>query len=73
MAQQLTTRLQRSFTANSVRQTLHRAREKFAELLLEETARSLGTSERERLQQELADLNLLKYCQPLLDKLAGDD
>jgi hypothetical protein len=56
-----------------VRQTLHRAREKFAALLLEETARSLGTSERGRLQDELADLNLLKYCQPVLDKLTGSD
>jgi RNA polymerase sigma-70 factor (ECF subfamily) len=73
MAQELTTRLQRPFTANSVRQTVHRAREKFAELVLEETARSLGTSERGRLEQELADLNLLKYCQPALDKLAGGD
>jgi RNA polymerase sigma-70 factor (ECF subfamily) len=73
LAEQLTRRLQRPFTANSVRQTIHRAREKFAELLVEETARSLGTSERARLQQELADLNLLKYCQPALDKLAGGD
>jgi RNA polymerase sigma factor (sigma-70 family) len=71
LAEQLTNHLQRPFTANSVRQTVHRGREKFAALLLEETSRSLGTSERGRLQQELADLNLLKYCQPALDKLAG--
>jgi RNA polymerase sigma-70 factor (ECF subfamily) len=73
LAEQLTMRLRQRFTANSVRQTVHRARKKFAELLLEETARSLGTSKRGRLQDELADLNLLKYCQPVLDKLTGSD
>jgi RNA polymerase sigma-70 factor (ECF subfamily) len=49
-----------------VRQTLHRAREKFADLLLEEVARSLQTEEPERLEQELIDLGLLPYCRPAL-------
>jgi RNA polymerase sigma-70 factor (ECF subfamily) len=71
MAEQLTAHLQRPFTASAVRQTLHRARQRFAELVLEETARSLGTSEPGRLEQELADLNLLKYCQPAMNKRAG--
>jgi RNA polymerase sigma-70 factor (ECF subfamily) len=49
-----------------VRQTLHRAREKFADLLLEEVARSLQTTDKERLEEELIDLGLLPYCRPAL-------
>jgi len=52
-------------TAAGVRQTLHRAREKYAELLVEEVARSLQTTEPERIEQELIDLGLLEYCRPL--------
>jgi RNA polymerase sigma-70 factor (ECF subfamily) len=55
-------------TEAGVRQTLHRARDKFADLLLDEVARSLETTERERLRQELIDLDLLGYCGPALDR-----
>jgi RNA polymerase sigma factor (sigma-70 family) len=68
LAEQLQGRLGKSFTDNGVRQTLHRAREKFAHLLLEEVARSLQTSEPERLEQELIELGLLTYCQAALDQ-----
>jgi RNA polymerase sigma-70 factor (ECF subfamily) len=71
MADQLTARLGRAFSAAGVRQLLHRAREKFSELLLQETADSLGDSAQDRLAQELADLSLLKYCQPTLDRRAA--
>jgi RNA polymerase sigma-70 factor (ECF subfamily) len=54
-----------------VRQTLHRAREKFADLLLEEVARSLQTDEPGRLEQELIDLGLLPYCRPALKRRAS--
>lgn len=55
-------------TAAGVRQTLHRARERFGELLIEEVARSLQTKDKEAVEQELADLGLLTYCQDAVDK-----
>jgi RNA polymerase sigma-70 factor (ECF subfamily) len=42
IAESLATRLQKPFSAGQVRVTLHRARAKFAELLLDEVAHSLG-------------------------------
>jgi RNA polymerase sigma-70 factor (ECF subfamily) len=68
MAAALSARLGQSFTDAGVRQALHRAREKFADLLLDEVARSLGTNDSERLREELADLGLLPYCQAALDQ-----
>jgi RNA polymerase sigma factor (sigma-70 family) len=52
-----------------VRKILQRARERFAELLLQEVARSLGDSSRDALEQELASLRLLPYCQTALARL----
>jgi RNA polymerase sigma factor (sigma-70 family) len=68
MAQQLGAVLGKTLTAASVRQTIHRAREKFADLLLEEVARSLESTDVDRLEQELIDLGLLAYCQDALNK-----
>jgi RNA polymerase sigma-70 factor (ECF subfamily) len=66
MAEQLAAQLGRPFTAAGVRQTLHRAREKFADLLLNEVMQSLQDPTAEQLEQELAELRLLEYCQPAL-------
>ncbi len=44
---------------------------KFADFLLQEVARSLQTSERDRLEQELIDLELLAYCRPALERHAS--
>src|SRR5262249_58398765 len=63
LAQQLSTELGRAFTEAGIRQILKRAREKFADLLLEEGGRSLETSESERIEKGLLDLDLLIYCQ----------
>jgi RNA polymerase sigma factor (sigma-70 family) len=68
MAQQLSKQLGKPLTAASVRQTVHRAREKFADLLLDEVCRSLETRNVDRLEQELIDLELLPYCQDALAK-----
>jgi RNA polymerase sigma-70 factor (ECF subfamily) len=62
LAQTLAARLGRPFSADGVRQLLHRARERFADLLVDEVARSLQTSEPAVLEQELIDLDLLSYC-----------
>jgi RNA polymerase sigma factor (sigma-70 family) len=55
-------------TEAAVRKTLQRAREKFAELLLDEVARSIGSSRREEIEAELGELNLLTYCQPAVER-----
>jgi len=67
-AEMLAARLGQSLNASTMRQLQQRAREQFAELLMEETRRSLGAAG-ERLEEELVELNLLKYCQ---DKLKGN-
>jgi RNA polymerase sigma factor (sigma-70 family) len=56
------------FTEQGVRQVLHRARKKFAELLVEEVARSLQTKEPQKLELELIELDLLGYCQAALSE-----
>jgi RNA polymerase sigma-70 factor (ECF subfamily) len=68
MAEQLGTRLGKTFSVDGVRQALHRAREKFTDLLLEEVARSLGNPAPEALQDELIDLGLHSYCQAALER-----
>jgi RNA polymerase sigma-70 factor (ECF subfamily) len=62
----LSSRLGKSVSAVSFRQSLHRARELFANLLLEEVAQSLEEPTTAEIAQELADLGLLEYCRPAL-------
>ncbi|MFO0881242.1 MAG: sigma-70 family RNA polymerase sigma factor [Gemmataceae bacterium] len=73
---QIATRLEgqlgKPFTAVGVRQLLHRGRERFAELLLADIRETLEDAPRERVHEELADLNLLKYCKDILDRKHGD-
>jgi len=68
LAEQLSGRLGRPLTAAGVRQLLHRARERFAELLLDEVSRSVEAPAAERLEQELVELGLLEYCRPALER-----
>jgi RNA polymerase sigma-70 factor (ECF subfamily) len=68
MAKQLTGQLGQPVTADWVRQTLHRGRDKFADLLLAEVADTLQDVTSESLEEELADLGLLSYCQPALKR-----
>jgi RNA polymerase sigma factor (sigma-70 family) len=63
MAVRLSGQLGTPVTADWVRTRLRRAREMFADLLLEELAQTLENPTRERLEEELADLRLLTYCQ----------
>jgi RNA polymerase sigma-70 factor (ECF subfamily) len=71
MAELASTRLGRPVSAESFRQTLHRARDRFADLLLDEVAQTLGDSVDDDLEQELIDLNLLTYCQDALRRRAA--
>ncbi len=68
MAEQLSLQLEKPVTAAWVRQTLHRARDKFADLLVEEVAQTLDSPTAEQLEQELIDLGLLLYCEPALKR-----
>ncbi len=68
MAKQLGPMLKKPMSDDSLRQALHRARSRFAELLLEEVAVLLGTRDRQKLEDELVDLKLLDYCRSGLDR-----
>ena len=70
-AEELSRSLGRPVTDAAFRQMLHRAREKFADLLLAEVAFSLGTDAGDAVGQELAELGLLVYCRPALDRYGG--
>jgi RNA polymerase sigma factor (sigma-70 family) len=71
IAEQLGARLGKELTPENVRQALHRAREKFATLLLEEVERSLESPTPDEAEQELVDLQLLSYCKKALEKRRG--
>jgi RNA polymerase sigma-70 factor (ECF subfamily) len=66
MAEQLSARLGRPLTADAARQALHRAREMFADLLLDEVAQTLEAPAAEQLEEEVLTLGLHVYCQPAL-------
>ncbi|HZU37027.1 MAG TPA: hypothetical protein VFA18_13995 [Gemmataceae bacterium] len=66
LAEQLSRERGRPFTEAGIRQTLHRAREKYADLLVEEVAGSLENADADRLEEELIELELLAYCRSAL-------
>jgi RNA polymerase sigma-70 factor (ECF subfamily) len=68
MAEQFAVKLGRPLSAAGVRQTIHRARELFADLLLDEAATSLETTDLDRVERELIDLELLPYCQDAIQR-----
>lgn len=61
-----------SATPGNIRVMLHRARGRFAELLVAEVARSLGNPTATELQEELRALGLLKLCAAALDRRTND-
>jgi RNA polymerase sigma-70 factor (ECF subfamily) len=69
LARQLRGRLGQEPPATWVYKHLHRARQKFAGFLVAEVARTLDCPGAEELGQELAELGLLRWCQPALDRL----
>ncbi len=71
MAEQLSGVLGKSLTAAGVRKTLDRARDRFADLLLDEIAQAISNPTIDQLEQELIDLNLLEHCRSALDRRRG--
>jgi RNA polymerase sigma-70 factor (ECF subfamily) len=68
LAERVSEQSGKAYTVAGIRQLLHRARDRFGELLVEEVAHSLGTSDPAELEQELLDLNLLSYCRSALER-----
>jgi RNA polymerase sigma factor (sigma-70 family) len=71
MAERLAESLGKPLTAAGVRQTLHRARDRFAELLLDEIAQGLHSPTVADLEEELSDLGLLEHCKTALRNWTG--
>ena len=68
MARQLSARLVQEPSATWVYKHLHKARQKFADLLVAEVARTLDDAGAEQLREELAELGLLRWCLPALGR-----
>jgi DNA-directed RNA polymerase specialized sigma24 family protein len=62
MAEVLSCQLDKLVAEGWVRQTLHRAREKFVDLILTEVRDSLENPSDEELEGELIDMGLLDFC-----------
>lgn len=67
LADLVSTKLGKPFTADTIRQNLRRARTLFAELLVQEVASSVRNPTKQEIEQELLELKLLTYCQPALE------
>jgi RNA polymerase sigma factor (sigma-70 family) len=68
LAKRLGQALGKSLSAEAARQTLHRAREMFADLLLDEVGRTLPARARDQLEEELIEVQLIDYCRKALDR-----
>lgn len=66
LAQRLSEATGTNYTAANTRQQLHRARFRFAELLVREVAHSLDWPLPDAVEQELIDLGLIKYVRDYL-------
>ena len=71
LARQLSGRLGQEPSAAWVYKHLHKARQKFADLLVAEVARTLDCPGVEELGEELAELGLLRWCRPALGRSRG--
>ena len=70
MAEELGARLGTSLRSDQVRKALQRSHAKFAELLIDEVAITMGEPSRDELAEELREVELLKYCRSALERRA---
>jgi DNA-directed RNA polymerase specialized sigma24 family protein len=68
LAERLSAKLGKPFSHDGVRAALHRARAKFAALLLEEVERTMDSPTLDKLEEELIDQQLLPYCKKALEE-----
>ena len=73
LAAGLSEKLGKPINAGAVRVLLHRARDAFAELLLDEVIESLADESLDEAEEELIELDLLEYCRPALDRRRGNE
>jgi RNA polymerase sigma-70 factor (ECF subfamily) len=66
IAEDLSAALGKAYSVEALRQLLHRARQRFADLLVVEVANSLQTADEAQLEQEVIELGLLEYCRAAL-------
>ena len=69
IAEQLSQQTDREFSSGNTRVLLHRAREQFADFLVDEVQQSLETSDLDRVSDELQALNLYAHCKLALQRL----
>lgn len=72
IAKRLSKELGKQVTPANMRVMIFRARERFADILLNEVMQTLKSPTRESLEQELVDLRLLEYCRPALERRDED-
>ena len=73
LAEAVSSQLGRDISVANVRVMLHRARERFGDLLLDEVTDSLEAASLDRLEEELIDLGLIEYCRPALERRRSEN
>ncbi len=68
LAELVSGQLEKPMSAGAVRVLLHRAREQFGELLLDEVGQSLDEASPDALEVELIELDLWQYCKDALQQ-----
>ncbi|MFK7768182.1 MAG: RNA polymerase sigma factor [Mariniblastus sp.] len=72
-AEKLSSEIGRPVRPATARVQLHRAREKFASLLIDDVSNSLENNSRENVEQELIELGLMEYCRPAFESYQDED
>ena len=72
LAEVISAAINRPLAAGAARVMIHRAREKFAELMIEVVAESLSRRDRQVVEAELIELGLIDYCREGLNRLAKE-
>lgn len=71
LAESVSRKTNQSISEANYRVLLHRSREKFAEILVEQVAQTLAVADEMHLQEELAELQLLEFCQSAIAQVAA--
>lgn len=72
LAKKVGTALGKPISGSALRNRLQQAREKWVRFLVDEVKASLRTPTRDQVEEELAELRLLRYCKPVMERLNFD-